>query len=157
MANIIKKPETQPAEWDPFRTMREWMRWDPFREMAPLFGRAEREAGWMPAFEVRENPDAYVFKADLPGIEEKDLEVSLTGNRLQVTGKREQEQESKKDTYYAYERSFGSFTRTFTLPEGIDAEHCKSELKDGVWTLVVPKKPEMQAKKIPVATTKSKS
>ncbi|MCA9677003.1 MAG: Hsp20/alpha crystallin family protein [Myxococcales bacterium] len=142
--------------WDPFRSMRDLIRWDPFREMAPLLGRMEREA-WAPAFEVRENADAYVFRADVPGIQEKDIEVTLTGDRLRITGKREHEEETKGDTIYTYERSFGSFSRAFTLPAGIDAEHCRSELKDGVLTLVVPKRPEAQAKKIPIAVGKSKS
>lgn len=151
MADIVKKTgngDTIEA-WDPFRAMRDWLRWDPFREMAPMFGRGERE--WMPAFEVRENKDAYVFTADLPGMKPEDIEVSLTGNRLAVSGKRESQQEHKEDTYYTYERAYGSFSRAFTLPEGIDTEHLKSELKDGVLTLVVPKKPEAQARKIPIA------
>lgn len=152
MAEIVKKSGNGDVieAWDPFRAMRDWMRWDPFREMAPLLGRTERE--WMPAFEVRENKDAYVFTADVPGMKPEDIEVSLTGNRLSISGKRESQKEHKEDTYYTYERSYGSFSRAFTLPEGIDTEHLKSELKDGVLTLVVPKKPEAQAKKIPIAT-----
>ncbi|MBZ0236308.1 MAG: Hsp20 family protein [Deltaproteobacteria bacterium] len=152
MAEIVKKSGNGDVieAWDPFRAMRDWMRWDPFREMAPLLGRTERE--WMPAFEVRENKDAYVFTADVPGMKPEDIEVSLTGNRLSISGKRESQQEHKDDRYYTFERSYGSFSRAFTLPEGIDTEHLKSELKDGVLTLVVPKKPEAQAKKIPIAT-----
>ena len=92
-----------------------------------------------------------MFTADLPGMKPEDIEVSLTGNRLAVSGKRESQQEHKEDTYYTYERAYGSFSRAFTLPEGIDTEHLKSELKDGVLTLVVPKKPEAQARKIPIA------
>jgi HSP20 family protein len=155
--DIVKKTnQEQLVEWDPFRAMREWMRWDPFREMAPVFPRFfERE--WMPAFEVRENKDGYVFKADLPGIEQKDLEVSLTGNRLTISGKREHQKETKEDTFYTYEREYGTFKRAFTLPDGIDTDHVKSELKDGVLTLVVPKKPEAQPKKIPIATAGAKS
>lgn len=157
MAEIVKKSGNGDVieAWDPFRAMRDWMRWDPFREMAPLLGRTERE--WMPAFEVRENKDAYVFTADVPGMKPEDIEVSLTGNRLSISGKRESQKEHKDDTYYTYERSYGSFSRAFTLPEGIDTEHLKSELKDGVLTLVVPKKPEAQAKKIPIATATTKS
>jgi HSP20 family protein len=156
MADItVKKANENAIEaWDPFRQMREWMRWDPFREMAPFF-RGERE--WMPAFEVRENKDSYTFKCDLPGVKKEDIEVTLTGNRLSISGKREAEQETKQDTYYAFERSYGSFVRVFTLPDGIDTEHLKSELKDGVLTLVVPKKPEAQAKKIPIAAATTKS
>jgi HSP20 family protein len=156
--SIIKKENGQEMmEWDPLRAMREMMQWDPFRQIAPMFPRAFAQREWMPAFEIRENKDGYTFKADLPGIKQEDLEVSLTGNRLTITGKREHEKETKDDTFYTYEREYGSFTRAFTLPEGIDTEHVKSELKEGVLTLVVPKKPEAQAKKIPVAVGASKS
>jgi len=155
MADIIKK-NSGTMEWDPFRTMREMLRWDPFREMAPAFPAMPREA-WAPNFDVTENKDAYMFKADVPGVKKEDLEISLTGNRLQISGKRDVEHEQKNDTYYTYERQFGTFTRSFTLPEGIDADHVKSELKEGVLTLVVPKKPEAQAKKIPIATAATKS
>jgi len=155
MAEIIKRNGNELEAWDPFRAMRDMMRWDPFREMAPMFGRFERE--WAPAFEVRETKDSYVFKADLPGVKKEDIEVALSGNRLTVAGKRESEKETKDDTFYAFERSYGSFTRSFTLPDGIDRDHVKTELKDGVLTLAVPKMPEAQPKKIPIVSGASKS
>ena len=137
------KPETDPFRW--------LLRWDPFREMTPSwFGQPPVEATFSPAFEVKENQDSFLFKADLPGMKEQDVEVKLAGDRLTVSGKREAEREDKDDTYYAYERSFGSFLRTFTLPEGFDAEHVAAELKDGVLTIVVPKKPTAQAKTIAI-------
>ncbi len=156
MADIIKKENGgQLTQWDPFQAMREMLRWDPFREMAPIFPQLER--AWMPSFEVRENKDGYIFKADLPGVKKDDIEVSLTGNRLQISGKRDEEKETKGDTFYTYERAYGSFSRSFTLPEGADAAHVKTELKDGVLTLVLPKKPEAQARKIPIVASGSKS
>ena len=159
MANIIKKDEPREGmamEWNPFRSLREWMRWDPFREMAPILRGGEPEV-FYPAFEVRENKDAFVFKADLPGVKRDDLEVTLTGARLQINGKREAEHETKTDTLYTYERSYGNFSRVFTLPPGIDAEHVKSELKEGVLTLVVPKRAEAVGKKISIGTPGQKS
>jgi HSP20 family protein len=136
------------SETDPFRWL---LRWDPFREMTPSwFGQPPVEATFSPAFEIKENKDGFLFKADLPGMKEQDIEVKLAGDRLAVSGKREAEREDKDDTYYAYERSFGSFLRTFTLPEGIDAEHVQAELKDGVLTIVVPKKATAQAKTIAI-------
>jgi HSP20 family protein len=158
MAELIRK-NPNPIAWDPFETMRDLLRWDPFREMAPVGAIAPRieHLTWMPGFEVRESKDAYVFKADLPGVKTQDLDVSLTGNRLQVTGRREEEKEAKDDTYYAYERAYGEFTRSFTLPDGIDAEHVKSELAEGVLTIVVPKRAAAQARKIPIAATTTKS
>jgi HSP20 family protein len=160
MSNIIKKNENTMAEWNPLRSMRDLLRWDPFREMSPLWDRYEQQLqrdAWLPDFEVRETKDSYVFKADVPGVKKEDIDVSLSGNRLQVTGKREAEKETKEDTFYAYERSYGSFTRAFTLPADIDADHVRTELKDGVLTLTIPKKVEAQAKKIPIGTGSTKS
>lgn len=157
MADIVKKNGGQRlTEWNPLRVMRDWLRWDPFREMAPVFPELER-LEWNPSFDVTENKDAFVFKADLPGAKKDDIEISTTGNRLQISGKREAEKETKSETIYTYERQYGSFVRSFTLPEGADLEHAKSELKDGVLTLVVPKLPGAQAKKIPISTAGAKS
>jgi HSP20 family protein len=154
MANITRREEgrelARPGlEWDPFRMMRELLR-DPFGELARL-PRWE-PAGFAPDFEVKETKDGYHFRADLPGVKDADLEISLTGNRLTVSGKRDTEGEKEGETYYAYERRYGSFTRTFTLPEGIDAASVKADLKDGVLTLKVPKLPELQPKKIELRT-----
>ncbi|KYF61951.1 hypothetical protein BE11_50145 [Sorangium cellulosum] len=126
------------------------MDWDPFREMAPLFPRVAREVLFAPDFDVKENGDAYVFKADLPGIQEKDVDVSFTGNRLTVSGKRENERREEKETYFSCERAYGSFSRTFTLPAGVDTEKAAANLKDGVLTITVPKTPEVQPRKIPI-------
>lgn len=158
MADIIKKNGGQALvqEWDPLRMMRDMLRWDPFREMAPVFPNLER-AAFNPNFDVTETKDAYVFKADVPGVKQEEIEITTTGNRLQISGKRESEQESKTDTVYTYERQYGSFARSFTLPEGADVDHAKTELKDGVLTLVVPKLATAQTKKIPISAGASKS
>ena len=140
-------------DWEPMRMMRSLFGWDPFREMAPFWN--EERATFAPAFEIKETKDAYVFKADMPGVKEQDLEVSLTGNRLAISGKREGEKEDKGERYYTYERSYGSFTRSFTLPDGVDGEKIAAHLDGGVLTLSVPKKPEVQAKKIDVKGTGS--
>jgi HSP20 family protein len=159
MANLIKKPEAPaaaPAEWDPFRMMRDWLRWDPFREMAPAWPAKLERMDFVPTFEVKEGKDAFTFKADVPGVKDEDLEITLTGNRLTIAGKREAEEQQKTDTYYMYERSYGTFARAFTLPEGVDAEHIRTELKAGVLTVVVPKRPEAQPKKIAVTPAADK-
>jgi HSP20 family protein len=151
MPNIVKKEASHATEWDPFRTMREWMKWDPFREIAPVY--PAFESTFTPSFEVTENTDAYLFKADVPGVKPADLEITIAGNRLQIAGKRDYEHETRSDTVYLYERQYGKFTRSFTLPDGADLENAKSELVDGVLTLAVPKKPFAQAKKIAVTST----
>lgn len=136
-------------EWEPFRALRDFLRWDPFAEMVPPAWTTEA-AGFIPAFEIKETKEGFVFTADLPGVKESDLDVRLTQNRLSVSGKRESEKSDKGDTFYTYERSYGSFTRTFALPEGVDADRIKAELKGGVLKLELPKRPEMQPKKVAV-------
>lgn len=134
-----------------FPALRTLFNWDPFREMMPVFGtEPEMEARFVPMFEVKETPASFVFYADLPGIEEKHLDITLTANRLTVSGKREEEREEKGEIFYLHERSYGTFTRTFTLPDGIDGEHVTAELKAGVLTIVVPKEPEHQPRKVSV-------
>jgi HSP20 family protein len=159
MADIVKKAGNE-IDWNPWRTMRELMQWDPFREMAPFAGYYPREksfTAWYPSFDVTENKDAYMFKADVPGVKKEDLEITTTGNRLQVWGKRDVSSETTTDTVYTYERQSGSFTRAFTLPDGADLAHATSELKDGVLTLVIPKTAAATAKKIPIASASVKS
>jgi HSP20 family protein len=158
MANIAIRKEAEkpvaalPVEaWDPWRTMRALLAWDPFREMAPFPALTEREE-MNPAFDVKETKDAYLFKADVPGIAEKDVEVTITGNRLTIAGKREEEKEDKGERYYTYERNYGTFTRVFTLPEGADVEKLAAGLEKGVLTITIPKLPEVQPKKIAVQT-----
>jgi HSP20 family protein len=157
MANLIRRNEgtrdvatpssAAAGHWDPFRMMREMLRWDPFRE---LDTGAAWEGGFAPTFDVKETKDAYMFRADLPGVKEQDLEVSLTGNRLTISGHREQEQEDQNDRYFASERTYGSFSRSFTLPAGVDQEHVQADMKNGVLTLTVPKRPEVQPRRIPL-------
>ncbi len=148
MANLIRRNESGSSEpsrtVDPFRMMRDLMRWDPFAEMAPAAG----GAAFVPSFDVKETKDAYVFTADLPGVKEGDLDVSLTGSRLTISGKREEENREEEERWFAYERSYGSFSRTFTLPEGVDADHVQAELKDGVLRVSIPKKPELKPRRI---------
>jgi HSP20 family protein len=161
MANIAVQKETGPQvpmparqltrEWDPFRAMRDLLRWEPFGVTTPSFQSFE-SAVFSPDFEVKETKEAFVFTADVPGVKEGDLDIRLTQNRLSISGKRESEKTEKGDQFYATERSYGSFTRSFTLPEGVQAEKIGAELKGGVLTLMIPKKPEAQPKKIDVTS-----
>ena len=129
--------------------MRELMRWDPFSTMRPAL-QAETADVLNVAFEVKETKDAFVFHADVPGMEIKDIDIKLQNNRLSISGKREQEKTDKSDTYYMYERSYGSFTRSFTLPEGVDGEKIAAELAHGVLTVTLPKKLEVKPKQVVV-------
>lgn len=156
MANLSLRRSNEPALptrqgtfglMDPFRVMDELLRWDPFREMTPTLRQQEI---FMPAFEVCETKDAFVFKADLPGVKESDIDISISGNQLVISGKRESESQEEVQNFYAYERSFGSFTRSFTLPQFADVDRIKADLSNGVLTLTVPKRPELQPRRISV-------
>jgi HSP20 family protein len=147
-------PTTTPRapEWEGSRLMRSLLGWDPFREMAPDYGGRllAPESDYLPAFDVKETNEGFQFHADVPGLLEKDLQITVNGNRLSVSGKRDREEKKQTDTYYAYERSYGSFTRSFVLPAGADVAGAKAELKDGVLNLFVPKRPEQQPKNIEI-------
>src|SRR5713101_7936751 len=154
MAHIVRRTPPELAHLshlDPLQIMRDLTGWDPFREMTTLPPFVCRPlAAFAPQFEVKETKDAFIFKADLPGVEEKNIDVSLTGNRLAVSGLREEEDRHEGENFFADERAFGSFTRAFTLPDGVDGEQISADLKDGVLTLHIPKKPENQPKKISI-------
>ncbi|MDP2317030.1 MAG: Hsp20/alpha crystallin family protein [Pseudomonadota bacterium] len=146
---------TTTADVDPFRMVRESMRrmQDLFREpsfeMDPLaFLESGRMAQFIPDFEVRETQDGLVFMADLPGVKENDVEVTVIGNRLRINGKREFEQENRGDTWYTAERAYGSFNRTFILPEGADTNNVEAHLDNGVLNIRIPKRAESQPRRI---------
>lgn len=144
----------QQGGWDPFRILDSLLRWDPYRELMPV---TQQGLAFIPHFEVKETRDAYVFKADLPGVKESDLDLSLTANQLTISGKREYDQEEEAQNFYISELSYGTFTRTFTLPQGADVDKVQADLRNGVLTLVVPKRPEMQPRKIGFGKPGSKS
>ncbi|HJV21292.1 MAG TPA: Hsp20/alpha crystallin family protein [Holophagaceae bacterium] len=151
MSNLLTRDArtTTPSQTpvlEPFRMMRELMRWDPFRDNLNTLDTQT----FMPSFEVKETPTAYVFKADLPGIKEEDLDIQLLGNRLTIGGKRETEKKEDNETWHLWERSYGSFSRSFTLPEEIQINKVDAHLVNGVLTLTVMKNPEAQPQKIRV-------
>jgi HSP20 family protein len=166
MAIMVRKDGSKPAHHaaaparevsrtDPYRALRDLMGWDPFREMAPFAPSAP--GGFIPSFEIKETKESFVFRADVPGVKESDLEITATGNRLTVSGKRESESRKETDTYYTYERSYGDFTRSFTLPEGADMSSVHADLKEGVLTLTIKKTAAAQSRKIAVQTAAKKS
>lgn len=147
MTNLLTLDRTTPtAALEPYRVMRDLLRWDPFREVNWMPG--DTALAFVPTFEVKETKGSYLFKADLPGIKEEDLEINLLGNRLTISGKREQERKEDTDSYHLMERSYGAFSRTFNLPEEVEADHIHAELKDGVLNLSIPKQPESKPQKV---------
>jgi HSP20 family protein len=131
--------------------MRNLLRWDPFRDAE---FNLELHAPFTPSFDIRETSEGYVFEADMPGIREEDLDLHLAGNRLTVTGKRESASRKDTDTFFTLERSFGSFSRSFNLPDGVDGTKVQAELNNGVLTLRLAKLSEVQNRRIPLSSAK---
>jgi HSP20 family protein len=154
MANLIKRENPDVTRsvrpehrLDPFRMMDALLRWDPFRGD---WGGVGQNLEFVPRFDVKETQDAYVINADLPGVKDEELNVSLNGNLLTISGTREEEHREEGESYYAMERSQGRFARSFTMPDGVDAESATADLKQGVLTVRIPKKPEAQPKRIAI-------
>jgi HSP20 family protein len=156
MTNLIRRREDQTRRtgelaartqlgWDPYRLMAEMLRWDPLREVT---GFGAPMTGFVPDFDVRETKDGYVFAADLPGLREEDVDISLTGNTLTVSGRRTGEEIQESEQAYCAERMFGEFRRSFALPEGADPDSANAELKNGVLRITLSKRPEVQPKRI---------
>lgn len=137
------------GEWDPFERMRDLLAFDPLQDLSRLwFG--EAASTFAPRFDAREDKDCFVIKADVPGIKQADVDISITGNRLTISGHRQEEKVDESKSYYTRERSFGSFSRAFTLPDSIDSDHIQASMRDGVLEVRIPKRAEAQPKKIPL-------
>jgi HSP20 family protein len=138
-------------------------RWDPFREVIALQNRVNSlfrdmnendspltTASFVPAVDVYEDNKKVVLKLEVPGIEEKDLDIRVENNTLTVKGERKFEKEEKEENFHRIERRYGSFYRAFTLPSTVDTEHINANYKNGVLALELSKKPEAQPKQIKV-------
>ncbi len=111
----------------------------------------DRENG-VPAVDVFQKDGNFVFKAELPGIEEKDIELKLEGNVLSLKGERKMEEKEDEGNYHRIESYYGSFSRSFTLPETADRDKISADFKNGVLTVTVPQRPETKPRAIPVST-----
>ena len=147
------------------------VRWEPFRDLFvtqdrfnrlfnETFSRAfgDEEApvrSWAPAVDILENEGNIVLKAELPGIDPKDVEVRVEDNTLYLKGERKFEKEVKEENYHRVERSYGSFARSFALPGSIDSEKVQAEYKDGLLTLTIPKREEAKPKTIKINVSKN--
>lgn len=121
------------------------------------FGNGRKEsltiAEWSPSVDIIENEKAYVIKAELPEIEQKDVKVTVQNGILSLSGERRFEKEEKGRKYHRIERSYGSFIRSFDLPDDADAEHVEAKFSDGVLTVHVTKSKEATAKEIEIKTS----
>jgi HSP20 family protein len=141
-------------------------RWEPFREFATLQDRINRvfrdsysgaaqdesltTSTFAPAVDVYEDEHKVALKIEVPGIDEKDIDVQIENNTLTVHGERKIEKEEKEENYRRVERQYGSFTRTFTLPTTVDTEKVSADYDKGVLKISLPKKAEAKPKQIKV-------
>jgi HSP20 family protein len=132
---------TKQVTRDPYSLARELLGWDPF------FG-GRQVSAFAPTFEVKETGDAFVIHADLPGVDEKNLDINVHHGVLSVAGHRDAEERKEGETYALYERQFGSFTRSFQLPDVADGERIDAQLANGVLRLSIPKKADAKPRKI---------
>lgn len=131
-------------------------RWDPFRELEDMSGRLNRlfgrselanfpsselvaAADFSPAVDIAETPEEYVVKAELPDVQKENVKVSVEAGVLRISGERKHEKEEKNKKYHRVERSYGSFTRAFQLPDAIDESKVSAEFKNGILNVRVPK------------------
>jgi HSP20 family protein len=146
------------------------IRWDPFRDLVTLrekmnrlfeetfTSRSEEKdlmAGtWTPSVDIYETENALVLSAEVPGIEEDDIEIKIEDNTLTLNGERKFEKETKEENFHRIERAYGSFYRSFTLPNYIDQDNIEAQHENGVLKITMPKKPELKPRKVRVLKTK---
>lgn len=149
-------------KWEPFGSVRR--RGDLFGDLTRMqqemnrffddfFGDRQSEimqGNWLPAVDVSETESELVVRAELPGLSQNDIELNLQDNVLTLKGEKKQEQKEEKENYHRIERSYGSFSRSFTLPTTVKAEQIKATFKDGVLVISLPKSEEAKAKKIAI-------
>lgn len=140
------------------------VRWDPFAEMQSMFAPLARSSGllprlstdgdvtfeWSPSADISENEKEYAIRASLPGVKKEDIKVQMQEGMITISGERKQEKEDKNEKFHRIESVYGSFTRSFGLPDNVRAEGIKSDYKDGVLTVHIPKAEKAQAKQISV-------
>jgi HSP20 family protein len=150
------------------------VRWEPFRDLVSIQDRMNRifedafrgggrNAGeedwalggqWAPVVDIYEDEGNLVLKAELAGIEPKDVDIRVENNVLTLRGERKFEGETKREKYHRVERAYGSFSRSFTLPSVVDTEKIKAQFKDGVLSVTLPTKEEAKPKQISISVAK---
>ena len=139
------------------------VKWNPFRELEEvsnrlnsLFGRmpagieSGQMADWIPSVDISETEAAYLIKAEIPEVGKEDVKVTVQNDMLTISGERRQEKEEKNKKFHRIERAYGSFTRSFRVPEDADANTVKAEFKDGMLNITLPKSEKPAGKSIDV-------
>lgn len=143
------------------------VRYDPFRDLRTLQEEVNRlfstnltrgfgeegigRGAWNPSVDIYENKDQIVLEAELPGMNRDDFELSVENNVITLRGERQFEKRDDSDNYHRVERSYGSFTRSFTLPQTVSAEGATAEYRNGVLRVTLPKREETKARRIEIA------
>ena len=149
------------------------VRWEPFRDLVAVQDRLNRifddtfrgnprgsdedwalGGQWAPSVDIFEHEGNLVLRAELPGIEPKDVDVHVENNVLTLRGERKFDSEVKREKYHRVERAYGSFSRSFTLPNVVDTDKIKAEYRDGVLHVTLPTREEAKPKQIAVAVSK---
>lgn len=143
------------------------VRWRPFRDMMsiqdemnmlfddflgrPLMRTEWSEGVWNPSVDISETKDNVIIKAEMPGLAKEDVKISMQDNMLTLTGEKKQEKEEKESNYHRVERSYGAFSRSFTLPTSVKSDKIKATYKDGILSITLPKTEEVKPKEIPIS------
>ena len=148
------------------------VRWEPFRDLLTLQERMNRMfndsyrgrgaseddwalgGSWAPAVDIYEHEGNIVLTAELPGVDPKDVDVRVENNVLTLRGERKWSDDVQRESYHRVERAYGSFTRSFTLPNVVDTEKIKADFKEGMLKLVLPKREEAKPKQISINVTR---
>ncbi len=148
--------------YKPFRSLE---RWDPFKEFQSLADRFtslfdeifpfewKEEtvlSRWSPAIDIYETDEDIVVSAEVPGMDKKDIEVNVVNNVLTLKGEKKLDKEIKKENFHRIERCYGSFSRTFTLPDYVETDNIKASFKNGLLEIKIPKKPAAKPKEIKI-------
>ena len=148
------------------------IRWDPFRDLLTLRDKMNRlfeetfslrgeekdliSGTWSPAVDIYETENSVVLTAELPGMDEKDIQLKIENNNLILKGERKFEKETKEENYHRIERAYGAFYRSFTIPTAVDQDRITAEYNNGVLKVTMPKKEEVKPKEIKITRSKGK-
>jgi HSP20 family protein len=147
------RPRWALRTWRPFSDLDEWQ-----QQIEDIFGqsmlKSNGDRSWMPHMDVFEKDDNLVVKAELPGMKEEDIDVSVDGDMLIIRGEKKAESEVKDEDYYRCERTYGSFYRSVSLPSSVDSSKIEANYENGILEVTLPKSPEVKPKKIAVSAKK---
>jgi HSP20 family protein len=156
MANITRTNGGSVGTRDPLAFARDLFSWDPFLRI-DWPARQQGGANFAPAFNVVEKQDGYHISADLPGVREEDMDVTVQDNHLIVSGSRRGEERKEGENYFVFERRSGNFSRAFALPENADGESVEAELTSGVLEIRVAKRESARPRKVQLGKATRKS